>query len=173
MRAISAARPRRCSKRALYPHSSQSSARSVECTIAEVSERPFLSIVVPAYNEQAVIGRFIDSVRGELPAGIAWEVIVVDDGSVDATVKIVRDAAALDERIRVKGGQIGDFLAETDEADRHLELIADAEHDAALGRAVELGQHDARDLHVLLERLGLGDRVLAGGRVEHHPRLVR
>jgi dolichyl-phosphate beta-glucosyltransferase len=66
-----------------------------------VSERPFLSIVVPAYNEQAVIGRFIDSVRGELPAGIAWEAIVVDDGSVDATVKIVRDAAALDERIRV------------------------------------------------------------------------
>lgn len=67
-----------------------------------MSERPFLSIVVPAYNEQAVIGRFIDSVRGELtPADMTWEAIVVDDGSVDATVKIVRDAAAADDRIRL------------------------------------------------------------------------
>ena len=67
-----------------------------------MSERPFLSIVVPAYNEQAVIGRFIDSVRGELrPRDMTWEAIVIDDGSVDETVKIVRDTAATDDRIRL------------------------------------------------------------------------
>jgi len=63
---------------------------------------PFLSIVVPAYNEQAVIGRFIDSVQIDVArAGLTWEAIVVDDGSVDETARIVREAAATDERIRL------------------------------------------------------------------------
>ena len=34
--------------------------------IADVPDRPFLSIVAPAYNEHAVIGRFIESVRAEI-----------------------------------------------------------------------------------------------------------
>lgn len=68
----------------------------------EVTSRPFLSIVVPAYNEQAVIGRFIDSVRAELPTlSVTWEAIIVDDGSVDRTVAIVRDAVKADDRIRL------------------------------------------------------------------------
>ena len=79
-----------------------------------MAEPPFLSIVVPAYNEQTVIGRFIESVRSELGAyGISWEAIVVDDGSGDETARIVREAAAVDARIRLiaarhrgKGGAV-------------------------------------------------------------------
>ena len=57
---------------------------------------------MPAYNEQAVIGRFIDSVQIDVArAGLTWEAIVVDDGSVDETARIVREAAATDERIRL------------------------------------------------------------------------
>jgi len=57
---------------------------------------------VPAYNEQAVIGRFIDSVQIDVArAGLTWEAIVVDDGSVDETARIVREAATRDERIRL------------------------------------------------------------------------
>ena len=53
-------------------------------------DRPFLSIVVPAFNEQAVIGRFIDSVRAEVDRqGFSWEAIVVDDGSADDTAALV------------------------------------------------------------------------------------
>lgn len=67
-----------------------------------VSERPLLSIVVPAYNEEAVIGRFIQSVRAEVsPLGLTWEILVVDDGSADATVTIVREAAQADGRVRL------------------------------------------------------------------------
>jgi dolichyl-phosphate beta-glucosyltransferase len=67
-----------------------------------MADRPFLSIVVPAYNEQAVIGRFIDSVRTEVCRQVfAWEAIVVDDGSADDTVTIAREAAKGDPRIRV------------------------------------------------------------------------
>ncbi|HYS27750.1 MAG TPA: dolichyl-phosphate beta-glucosyltransferase [Vicinamibacterales bacterium] len=67
-----------------------------------VLDRPFLSIVVPAFNEQAVIGRFIDSVRAEVDRqGLSWEAIVVDDGSADDTARIVRDAAKADARVRL------------------------------------------------------------------------
>ena len=53
---------------------------------------PFLSVIVPAYNEAAristslpLLARFLD----EKP--YSWEVIVVDDGSSDATGTLVRE----------------------------------------------------------------------------------
>jgi len=67
-----------------------------------VSRRPYLSIVVPAFNEEAVIGRFIDSVRGDVErSGLTWESIIVDDGSADRTREIVRATALDDARIRL------------------------------------------------------------------------
>lgn len=70
--------------------------------LRRVLPRPFLSIVVPAYNEQAVIGRFIESVRTDVARHqVTWEAIVVDDGSTDGTVRIAREAAHADDRIRV------------------------------------------------------------------------
>ena len=67
-----------------------------------MSQRPFLSIVVPAYNEEAVIGRFLESVRTDVQRmGLTWESIIVDDGSGDRTRAIVRDAAHADARIRL------------------------------------------------------------------------
>jgi len=59
-----------------------------------------LSIVVPAYNEQRVIGRFIDSVRSELSSGaFNWEAVLVDDGSADDTVRIVRSGETWRRRV--------------------------------------------------------------------------
>ncbi len=52
-----------------------------------------ISIVIPAYNEEGFIGRLlarINQVDTE-GAGFAKEVIVVDDGSTDATAAIVAD----------------------------------------------------------------------------------
>ena len=67
-----------------------------------MTDRPFLSIVVPAYNEQDVIGRFIDSVHADVDRqGFTWEAIIVDDGSADDTVTIVREAAKADGRVRL------------------------------------------------------------------------
>ena len=67
-----------------------------------MADRPFLSIVVPAYNEQAVIGRFIESVRSGVDRhGVTWEALIVDDGSADDTVTIARRAADGDARVRV------------------------------------------------------------------------
>ncbi len=59
---------------------------------------PRLSIIVTAYNIEAYIRECLDSVTGQTLRDI--EIIVVDDGSTDATAAIIRDHAARDARIR-------------------------------------------------------------------------
>jgi dolichyl-phosphate beta-glucosyltransferase len=59
-----------------------------------VSE-PELSLVIPAYNEEARLGATLQRVRGWLDSrGLRAEILVVDDGSGDRTASIA--SAALD-----------------------------------------------------------------------------
>jgi glycosyltransferase involved in cell wall biosynthesis len=53
---------------------------------------PVLSIVIPAYNEAAFIGKLLEAIQRVdiAPAGFAKEIIVVDDGSSDRTETIAR-----------------------------------------------------------------------------------
>ena len=63
-----------------------------------------LSIVIPAYNESARIGKTLREVLGyldEQPGG--GEVIVVDDGSKDETSRVAEEAFAARARGRVEG----------------------------------------------------------------------
>lgn len=53
-------------------------------------EQPRLSIVVPAYNEQATIGQIMDRLHGSCPYA---QCIFVDDGSRDDTLSILRAKA--------------------------------------------------------------------------------
>ena len=49
---------------------------------------PLLSIVVPVYNEERTIARLLEAVlAAPLPPGVEREVVVVDDGSGDGTVR--------------------------------------------------------------------------------------
>ena len=56
---------------------------------------PFLSIVIPAYNEAerlpATLTQLGTFLRGE---GYPAEIVVVDDGSTDGTPAVVREGAA-------------------------------------------------------------------------------
>ena len=63
---------------------------------------PKYSIVIPAFNEAgripATLRSVVDCIRKQ---GWSAEVIVVDDGSTDATAKVVRDIAASAPEVRL------------------------------------------------------------------------
>jgi len=68
---------------------------------------PRLSVVVPAYNEAARIGRTVAELRaelGELPDG-GLELLVVDDGSGDLTATNAEEAGATVVRLGVNSGK--------------------------------------------------------------------
>ena len=62
-----------------------------------------LSVVVPCFNEEAVIRethRGLVAALEKVPE-LAFELIYVDDGSRDATLKLLRGLQSMDERVRV------------------------------------------------------------------------
>src|SRR5215831_773017 len=62
--------------------------------------RPALSVVAPCFNEEGVLPEFLQRVGTVLEGlGVQAEVVLVDDGSRDATWKIMTAAAAKDRRI--------------------------------------------------------------------------
>ncbi|MEN8130166.1 MAG: glycosyltransferase family 2 protein [Pseudomonadota bacterium] len=62
-------------------------------------ERPAVSVVMAAYNAEAVLLPTLESVLGQ--QDVSLEMIVVDDGSNDSTSEILRDAANNDARVEV------------------------------------------------------------------------
>lgn len=60
---------------------------------------PFFSVVMPAYNASRTIADAIGSVLAQTDD--RWELVIVDDGSSDATLEIARDHALRDSRILV------------------------------------------------------------------------
>ena len=62
----------------------------------------YLSVVIPAYNEEIRISRTIREIVSYLKEqDYQWEIVVADDGSADATARLVAEAAEGDPRVRV------------------------------------------------------------------------
>src|SRR5438105_5320311 len=78
-----------------------------------------------------------------------------------------------DEFVRIELLQIRHRFADADVAHGDLQLVADADDHAALGGAVELGEHEAGHAQRLVEQPRLLDGVLPGGGVDHQQHLVR
>jgi len=57
----------------------------------EVTESPALSVVVPLYNEEANVLILQEELRAAL-TGLDYEIIFVDDGSVDRTAERIEAA---------------------------------------------------------------------------------
>jgi glycosyltransferase involved in cell wall biosynthesis len=59
------------------------------------SNRPYLSLVIPAFNEQENLEALLSRVGAALEqTGRPFEVVIVDDGSSDATPNLLNDAMA-------------------------------------------------------------------------------
>jgi glycosyltransferase involved in cell wall biosynthesis len=74
----------------------------LEGLVAGVTQHPQYSIVIPAYNESARILRTLRSVLSYVRArGWTTEIIVVNDGSRDATAEVVREFARNAPEVRL------------------------------------------------------------------------
>ena len=63
-----------------------------------------LSVVIPAYNEEENIGACIDELTQTLgKTQVPYEIIVVNDNSIDATELKIREKMADDDRVRLIG----------------------------------------------------------------------
>jgi len=65
----------------------------------DMGAAPVVSIVTAAYNAAATLEETVASVRAQTRPD--WELVIVDDGSTDATRAIAERLAAEDDRIRV------------------------------------------------------------------------
>jgi len=87
---------------------------------------PLVTVVMPIRNEGAFLARSLGSVLAQDYPADRVEVIVVDDGSTDATPQIAARYAAADDRVRVVHRPNGGQVAATNTALEHAtgELIA-------------------------------------------------
>ena len=79
--------------------------------------KPLLSIIIPAYNCESFLAECLDSVLAQLPEDC--ELIVVDDGSKDATPQILRDYGELRENMCI---EYSEHIGASGARNRGLEL---------------------------------------------------
>lgn len=129
---------------------------------------PFLSIVIPAYNEELRLQSTIEAVEGwAAQQEFSWELVVVDDGSRDRTIEVARASFRRPEsrvvsnpRNMGKGATIRNGM--TNHARGQWRLFTDADNSTPIE---EVGK--------LLERarsgnysIAIGSRALADSRLE-------
>lgn len=128
-----------------------------------------ISVIVPAYNEERRIGRTLERVLEYLGrAGRPFEVIVVDDGSVDGTADVVRRVAASEPRVRLvcldrnrgKGMAVRRGVLEST---GEVVLFSDADLSTPIEEVETLAARLANGSDV-----AIGSRSARGARVEVH-----
>ena len=115
-----------------------------------------VSIVIPAFNEAAAIGPVIEQLRARFPES---ELIVIDDGSKDATAQIAEKAGARVIRHPRNRGYGAALRTGTTQATRDYVLFCDSD-----------GQHSADDVGRIMEAGDDCDMVVgARTQVSHVP----
>lgn len=117
------------------------------------------TVIIPAYNEAEVIAAVIAGLKG---AGSWHEIIVVDDGSTDATAEHARRAGATVVRHPYNKGNGAAVKTGLRRAASEFVLIMDGD-----------GQHTAADAGALLAPLGEYDLVVGARPGSGHASLAR
>ncbi len=63
-----------------------------------MSRKNLVSIIIPIYNRENLIGETLNSILGQ--SYIHWECILVDDGSTDETLEVLKEYGRRDERVK-------------------------------------------------------------------------
>ncbi|HEX4673933.1 MAG TPA: glycosyltransferase family 2 protein [Steroidobacteraceae bacterium] len=128
---------------------------------------PEVSIVVPLYNEEDSLRPLYAAITHAVaPLGISFEIIFVDDGSRDATVRIADEIARSDPRVclvkfRRNYGQTPAMAAG----------IAQASGDVIVTMDGDL-QNDPTDIGALLRKIDEGYDIVVGWRFDRQDKLV-
>jgi len=142
--------------------------------VSHCETRPYLSLIIPAYNEETRIVSTLDRVREYLAATFeSWNIIGVDDGSTDGTLNVMRKWAAENEGLRIvsykpnvgKGYAVrqgvfaadGEFIAFSD-----ADLSAPIEELAKLFDAINKGYD-----------IAIGSRAVKGASIPVHQPFYR
>ena len=119
---------------------------ALDGAIRAIGSRPrqSVTIIITCYNYAAYVGEAIASALDQsVPA---HQIIVVDDGSTDGSIDVIRAASGIDVVCKENGGQASAFNAGFARATGDLVLFLDAD-DRLLPDAVEmLGSVDTRGL---------------------------
>jgi glycosyltransferase involved in cell wall biosynthesis len=114
------------------------------------TENTAISIVIPAKNEAGAVGGIVAAARAECPQA---EIIVVDDGSTDTTAS---EAEAAGARVVRHPESLGNGAAvKTGARAARGEILVFMDGD---------GQHDPRELRLLLAKLDEGYQMAVGAR---------
>lgn len=139
---------------------------------------PNLSVVVPAHNEEMVIGRLLERIVEFTYPKEKLQVVVVDDGSTDNTGKIIEDfakkyafikplhrhsatgkAAALNEALKQATGEIiyffdADYVPDHDFVEKSNHAFSDPKVGLVQGNIRVLNEDKGVQKVVSLERIG-------------------
>jgi glycosyltransferase involved in cell wall biosynthesis len=126
-----------------------------------------LSVVVPLYNEALNVEPLVAAVERALVDVPGWELLLVDDGSSDATAEIALSLASADPRVHLlrlarNYGQTAAMQAGFDQAKGDVVVTMDGDL-----------QNDPDDIPLLLAKLDEGYDLVAGYRVRRQDALVR
>ena len=131
------------------------------------TQAPELSLFLPVLDEQDNLRPMHEKIRAALDAlGKTAEVIYVDDGSTDNSLKVLREIAASDDRVRVISlrrnyGQTAAMSAGIDAALGEILIPMDADL-----------QNDPADIKRLLDKLDEGYDVVSGWRKDRQDKLI-
>jgi glycosyltransferase involved in cell wall biosynthesis len=126
-----------------------------------------LSIIVPLYNEEESVDALYEEIRDAADGlGVEWELLLVDDGSTDATPDRLRQLCARDPRVsavrfRRNFGQTAALQAGFDLAQGRTVVTLDGDL-----------QNDPRDFGLLLATLDEGYDVVCGWRRDRQDALL-
>jgi len=118
-----------------------------------------LSLVIPAFNEEKNIRPLYDLISETLPETTSdYEVIFIDDGSVDSTLNVLNALSKKDLKIKIialkrRFGQTAAVSAGFDAAQGDVVVTLDADL-----------QNDPRDIQKLLDKMNEGYDVVSGWR---------
>ena len=136
-------------------------------TIASLALRETL-VIVPAWNEEAVLGPVVEEVRRVL--GPQTDVLVVSDGSTDGTVRVARQAGAKVLDLPVNLGVGGAMRAGYLYAERHgyrraVQLDADGQHNPAdIAALLATAEAEGADVVIGARFAGRGNYAVHGPR---------